>query len=167
MKNKIVKIFAILALLLSLTGIVSILHTGIASAAKKTTTASSNVCDTDAAIEVKEAAGCPETGSNSDAVKVIVTNILNAIIGVSGLVAAIFIVVGSIQYMTSTGDSGKVEKAKKTILYALIGLVVCTLAFAIVNWTIGALDSTTTTSEESESESNDKQNKSDTSKKSN
>ena len=38
--------------------------------------------------------------------------------------------------MTSTGDAGKVKKAKDTILYALIGLIICVLSFAIVNWTI-------------------------------
>ena len=38
--------------------------------------------------------------------------------------------------MTSSGDAGKVKKAKDTILYGVIGLVVCVLAFAIVNFVI-------------------------------
>ena len=38
--------------------------------------------------------------------------------------------------MTSSGDAGKVKKAKDTILYGIIGLVVCVLAFAIVNFVI-------------------------------
>ena len=38
--------------------------------------------------------------------------------------------------MTSAGDPGKVKKAKDTILYGVIGLVVCVLAFAIVNFVI-------------------------------
>ena len=38
--------------------------------------------------------------------------------------------------MTSSGEAAKVEKAKKTILYGLIGLVICVLAFAIVNFVI-------------------------------
>ena len=59
---------------------------------------------------------------------------------VGGIVAAVFIVVGGFNYMTSAGDAGKVAKAKNTIIYALIGLVVCVLAFAIVNWAIGTLD---------------------------
>ena len=41
--------------------------------------------------------------------------------------------------MTSSGDTGKVEKGKKTVIYALIGLVVCALAYAIVNWVIKKL----------------------------
>ena len=67
-------------------------------------------------------------------------NILNAIIFVGGIVAAVFIVVGGFNYMTSAGDASKVAKAKNTIIYALIGLVVCVLAFAIVNWAIGTLN---------------------------
>ena len=41
--------------------------------------------------------------------------------------------------MTSTGDPAKVKRAKDTILYACIGLIVCALAYAIVNWTISAI----------------------------
>lgn len=65
-----------------------------------------------------------------------IINIINAIIGVLGLVAVVIIIVGGIQYMTSTGDAGKVKKAKDTILYGVIGLVICVLAFAIVNFVI-------------------------------
>lgn len=65
-----------------------------------------------------------------------VTNILNVAIGALGIVAVIVIIIGGVQYMTSTGDAGKVKKAKDTILYGVIGLVVVILAFAIVNFVI-------------------------------
>ena len=65
--------------------------------------------------------------------------ILNAIIGVLALVAVVVMIVGGISYMTSSGDAGKVKKAKDTILYGLIGLVVCVLAFAIVNFVISQI----------------------------
>ena len=85
---------------------------------------------------VRDAAGC----NNGSTLPGVIINILNAIIFVGGIVAAVFIVVGGFNYMTSAGDAGKVAKAKNTIIYALIGLVVCVLAFAIVNWAIGTLD---------------------------
>lgn len=85
---------------------------------------------------VRDAAGCNK-GSTLPGV---IINILNAIIFVGGIIAAVFIVIGGFNYMTSAGDAGKVAKAKNTIIYALIGLVVCVLAFAIVNWAIGTLD---------------------------
>ena len=65
-----------------------------------------------------------------------VVAIINGIIGVLGLVAVGVVIIGGIQYMTSSGDAGKVKKAKDTILYGLIGLAVCVLAFAIVNFVI-------------------------------
>lgn len=57
-----------------------------------------------------------------------VTNLVQWIVGMGGVVAAIFIVVGAFGYITSNGDPGKLQKAKTTILYALIGLVIVALA---------------------------------------
>ncbi len=81
--------------------------------------------------------GVNTTGSGSEDLVGSVTGILNAIIGVLGLVCVVVMIIGGVNYMTSSGDAGKVKKAKDTILYGLIGLVVCVLAFAIVNFVIG------------------------------
>ncbi len=98
-----------------------------------------SICDNNnVSDEVKAAAGC--TNTNSDKFPSVVTGILNGVIGVLGLVAVAFIVVGGVNYMTSTGDPGKTKKAKDTILYACIGLIVCALSFAIVNFTINIIN---------------------------
>jgi hypothetical protein len=65
-----------------------------------------------------------------------ITSILNIVIGILGIVAVIVIIIGGVNYMTSSGDAGKVKKAKDTILYGVIGLVIVVLAFAIVNFVI-------------------------------
>lgn len=65
-----------------------------------------------------------------------VITIINAVVGALALVCVIVIIIGGVNYMTSSGDAGKVKKAKDTILYGVIGLVVCVLAFAIVNFVI-------------------------------
>ena len=62
--------------------------------------------------------------------------IINVVIGVIGFVAVAFIIFGGFQYTTSAGDPGKVKKAKDTILYGIIGLVVAMLAYAIVNFVL-------------------------------
>lgn len=62
--------------------------------------------------------------------------IINAVIGILGLVCVIIIIIGGVNYMTSSGDAGRVKKAKDTILYGIIGLIICVLAFAIVNFVI-------------------------------
>lgn len=89
--------------------------------------------------EIYKANGCG--GTNTAELQKVVVNIVNGVVAALGLVAVIFIVVGGINYMTSAGDSSKIEKAKKTILYAVIGLVICALAFAIVNFAIDVLSS--------------------------
>ena len=97
--------------------------------------ASDPVCDNPSvAEEVKAASGC--SGHTTGTLDKAIINILNGIIAAMGLVAVIFVIIGGVNYMTSTGDPSKVEKAKKTILYALIGMAICVLAFAIVNFVI-------------------------------
>lgn len=51
-----------------------------------------------------------------------------------GIIAVIMVIVGGFQYATSTGDPQKTKKAKDTILYALIGLVISISAWTIVNF---------------------------------
>jgi multisubunit Na+/H+ antiporter MnhB subunit len=53
-----------------------------------------------------------------------------------GAIAVIMIVIGGIRYTTSNGDSGSIKSAKDTILYAVVGLVVAMLAYAIVNFVV-------------------------------
>ena len=77
----------------------------------------------------------PVAGGTTDLESNII-NIINGVIAVLGLVAVVVIIIGGINYMTSSGDAGKVKKAKDTILYGVIGLVICVLAFAIVNFII-------------------------------
>ncbi len=68
-----------------------------------------------------------------------ISTILSAIIGVLGFVCVVVMIIGGVNYMTSTGDAGKVKKAKDTILYGLIGLIVCALAFALVQFVINVI----------------------------
>ena len=65
--------------------------------------------------------------------------VVGIIVGLTGTVALVFIIIGGIHYMTATGDANKLKKAKDTILYAVIGLVISGLAFAITNWIISIL----------------------------
>ena len=66
-------------------------------------------------------------------------NVLNYIFLAVGVLAVVMMIVGGIQMTTSQGDSGKVARAKQTIVYSVIGLIVAVLANAIVNFVIGSL----------------------------
>lgn len=77
-----------------------------------------------------------------------VSTILNVVLGVVGLVAVVVMILGGIGFVTSQGDAGKVTKARNTILYGLVGLVVALLAFAIVNFVLSSVFKTPESSEE-------------------
>lgn len=64
-------------------------------------------------------------------------NLYGGALAIAGAVAVIFIIVGGIKYTLSSGDSQEVSKAKNTILYALIGLVVVMSAFVIIRIVTG------------------------------
>ena len=48
------------------------------------------------------------------------------------------LIIGGIRYVVSGGDSGAVTSAKNTILYAIVGIVVAILAYALVNFVVGS-----------------------------
>lgn len=68
-----------------------------------------------------------------------VKNILNTVYFWVAIIAVIVIIIGGVKYMTSQGDASKIKSAKDTILYAIIGLIVTLLAFAITNFILRAV----------------------------
>lgn len=70
-----------------------------------------------------------------------IKTIVNVLLFILGAIAVIMIIIGGIRYTTSNGDAGNIKSAKDTILYAVVGLVVAILAYAIVNFVIGAFGS--------------------------
>lgn len=69
----------------------------------------------------------------------IFTEVTNAILFVVGILSVIMLIYGGLRYVISGGDAKKVTDAKNTIMYAIIGLVIAILSYAIVNFVIGAL----------------------------
>jgi hypothetical protein len=62
-----------------------------------------------------------------------VTNVLLFLIGA---ISVIMLIIGGIRYVVSGGDSSAVQNAKSTILYAIVGVVVAILAYAVANFVI-------------------------------
>lgn len=77
--------------------------------------------------------------STSDDASSLVQKIINLLIYTVGIISVIMIVIGGIRYTLSAGDSSGLTSAKNTILYAVVGLVVAILAYAIVNFAITML----------------------------
>lgn len=87
----------------------------------------------------------PPTTAN-DSLMTRVTKIINVVLAALGVVAVVVIIIGGISFITSQGDSSKVTKARNTILYGIVGLVIALLAFAIVNFVLKGVFGGTSTS---------------------
>ena len=70
--------------------------------------------------------------------KKIVKPTINIILWVVGVSAVIVIIVAGLKYVTSAGNPSAISSAKTTILYAVIGLVIAILAYAIVNFVLNS-----------------------------
>jgi hypothetical protein len=63
-------------------------------------------------------------------------DITNILLFLAGTIAVIMIILGGIRYATSQGDQTAISGAKNTVLYAIIGLVVTIISYAIVNFVL-------------------------------
>ncbi len=91
---------------------------------------------TDAASCMQQGTDKANGGATNQTVQDLMKTITNVLLFIIGAVAVIMIVVGGLKYMTSNGDSSSIASAKNTILYAVIGLIVAIMAYAIVNFVI-------------------------------
>jgi heme/copper-type cytochrome/quinol oxidase subunit 2 len=78
-----------------------------------------------------------EAGAN-DLVNFILA-VLNVILVIAGVVALIYLIIGGVRYIVSQGDSEAAQKAKNTILYAVIGLIVIGISAVTVNFVLNAI----------------------------
>ena len=101
------------------------------------------------ATKVFAAGGEGEANNGANAIKGDLTGdltdqiatIVNLLIFSIGMVAVIMLIIGGFRYVFSQGNEKAVTGAKDTILYAIIGLVIAILSFAIVNFVLGGLTS--------------------------
>lgn len=64
------------------------------------------------------------------------STVTNVLLFVIGAISVIMIIIGGLRYVVSGGDSSNVTAAKNTILYAIVGLVVALLAYAVINFVL-------------------------------
>jgi hypothetical protein len=57
----------------------------------------------------------------------------------AGVSATLFLIIGGFLFLTSAGNQEQAEKGKKTLLYAIIGLIIVVLATVIVKVVINLL----------------------------
>lgn len=127
-------IIILAAILMSGIGMVSVpaLATGGSSAQNQNTTTNSAA---KSAID-----GVNSTGTSSSTnVNGIIKTVVGVMMFILGALSVIMIIYSGIQYVISAGDSGKITKAKNTLIYSIVGLVVAIFAYAIVNFVLTEL----------------------------
>ncbi|MCF7846655.1 MAG: PKD domain-containing protein [Candidatus Gracilibacteria bacterium] len=62
-----------------------------------------------------------------------IRNVLNFILSFLGIIAIAVIILAGFMYVTSLGDDGQKDKAKKILQYAVIGILIILLSYALVN----------------------------------
>lgn len=68
-----------------------------------------------------------------------ITNIINTVTGLIAIVLIGMLVFGGALYMTSAGNEQRIDSAKKTITYAIVGVVVVAAARVIAEFVIRAV----------------------------
>ena len=69
----------------------------------------------------------------------IFTTVTNVLLFIVGVLSVVMVIVGGLRYVVSGGNSAAVTGAKNTILYAIVGVIVAFLAYAVVNFLLGTL----------------------------
>jgi len=76
-------------------------------------------------------------GTDSTGKPCVLTTVINFALYFIGAISVLMLIIGGVRYTISGGNDKAVAAAKNTILYAVIGVVVALLAYAIVNFVLG------------------------------
>ncbi len=86
------------------------------------------------ATKTEELEGKSINGENG-----VVNIAVNIFLWVIGVISVMMLIFGGYKYIMSAGDTQKLQSAKSTIQYAIIGLVVAIFSYAIVSFLVDKL----------------------------
>lgn len=78
----------------------------------------------------------PLGGLSTEGLSATITKILNAVLGLVGVIALAVILYGGFRWMTAGGNEETVGEAKKIITAGVIGLIIVVMAWAVVSFVI-------------------------------
>lgn len=88
------------------------------------------------------AAGTAGFGTETDVYKV-ATNWINGFLSIFGMVFTYFMISAGFTWMTSGGNSEKVQSAKDTIKNSMWGLLIAVIAYSLMRYVLFVLAATT------------------------
>jgi hypothetical protein len=78
-------------------------------------------------------------GEGRDDLRIVVGQVIQKVLTIIGSITLLVFVIGGVMWLTSGGNQEKVTKGTKTMVYAVIGIVVIFSAYAILNTVIRTL----------------------------
>lgn len=81
--------------------------------------------------------GLPTFGCGSD--RSIIETLVKLTFGALAMLSILFMVIGGLRYALSGGDSNAIASAKKTIQYAVLGLILGISVFVITSFIFGVI----------------------------
>src|SRR3989344_7811903 len=83
------------------------------------------------------------TGLGQQDIRLTIANIIRIVLGLVGIIILALMVYAGFLWMTSAGDTDKIDRAKHILINATIGLAITLSAFAITQFVISQLSSAT------------------------
>ncbi len=68
-----------------------------------------------------------------------ITNIINFFLGLLGLIAVAMLIYAGVLMVTAGGNDEQIQKSKKIITYAVVGIVIILLSYTIVTFVTSSL----------------------------
>lgn len=152
------KLIAIFIMLAGLTGL-AVMTPSVANAAGSTTSCNSgflgfpawyrgltnqdqgvsgsNPCDI---VDTSKMSGANDQDKLSKFIWTIVLNCIQIVIQMVMYITLIFVIIGGFKFLTSNGDAQQAANARKTIMTALIGLVMTIISVAAVNFIVNIIN---------------------------
>ena len=97
--------------------------------------AAASLLTSDASAQVSSGINAATTSEmQGKSVNNTVGSIVNILLWVVGILSVTMIVWSGFKYITSAGDTSKLASAKSTLIYAVVGLIIAIMAYAIVNF---------------------------------
>ena len=78
----------------------------------------------------------PEDKTGFGDLNAFITNALNIAIGAAAVVCVAVLIGSGYMYITASGDEAKVEKATKSLTFAIVGLAICFISVILVNFVL-------------------------------
>ncbi len=85
-----------------------------------------------------------QSAASTNTLPTLIGNIINVVLGFMGIFLVVYIVWAGYIYAASQGEKEKIDKAKKMISSAVIGLILIVAAYAIAAYVIGAVSTAAT-----------------------